>query len=43
MAAQRLDCFLSVVYLFPTCLDPRDMDLLVLREKELSKIFTYSG
>lgn len=43
MAAQRLDCFLSVVYLFPNCLDPRDMDLLGMREKELTKIYTYSG
>ena len=31
-ASQRLDCFLSVVYLFPNCLDPRDFDLLVKRE-----------
>ncbi|CDW85346.1 UNKNOWN [Stylonychia lemnae] len=43
MAAQRLDCFLSVVYLFPNCLDPNDMDLLAKREKELSKIFKFSG
>ena len=43
MAGQRLDCFLSVVYLFPNCLDPRDMDLLSKRELELSKIYTYSG
>lgn len=32
LASQRLDCFLSVVYLFPNCLDPRDMDLLSKRE-----------
>ena len=38
-AAERLDCFLSVVYLFPNCLDPRDVDLLVMREKELTKIY----
>lgn len=43
MASQRLDCFLSVVYLFPTCLDPRDMELMAKREEELSKIYRYSG
>ena len=43
MAAQRLDCFLSVVYLFPNVLDSRDMELLAKRENELSKIFKYSG
>ena len=43
MAAQRLDCFLSVVYIFPSCIENRDMDLLAQREKELSKIFKYSG
>lgn len=35
MAAQRLDCFLSVVYLFPNCLDGNDMELLRKREDEL--------
>ena len=43
LAAQRLDCFISVVYLFPNCLDPRDMDLLAKREDELSKIYKYTG
>jgi len=38
-AAQRLDCFLSVVYLFPNCLDMHDMDLLKKREDELTKIY----
>ena len=42
-ASQRLDCFLSVVYLFPNCLEGRDMDLLSMREKELSLIYKYSG
>jgi hypothetical protein len=43
MAAQRLDCFLSVVYLFPNCLDPNDMELLRKREEELTKIYQWSG
>ena len=43
LAAQRLDCFLSVVYLFPNCLDPNDMELMTKREQELQKIYTYSG
>ena len=43
MAAQRLDCFLSVVYLFPNVLDPMDMEHLRKREEELSKIYQYSG
>ena len=42
-AAQRLDCFLSVVYLFPTALDPMDVELLVKRENELTKVYQYSG
>lgn len=43
MAAQRLDCFLSVVYLFPNCLDPMDMELMRKREEELTRIFQLSG
>ena len=43
LAAQRLDCFLSVVYIFPNCIDNRDMNLLAQREAELTKIFKYSG
>lgn len=42
-ASQRLDCFLSVCYLFPNCLDPKDMDLMAQRERELTKIYQYSG
>lgn len=42
-ASQRLDCFLSVVYLFPNCLEPKDMDLLTKREQELTKITQYAG
>jgi hypothetical protein len=42
-ASQRLDCFLSVCYLFPNCLDPKDMDLMAQRERELTKIYSYSG
>merc|ERR1711976_1031195 len=42
-AAQRLDCFLSVVYLFPNCLEVQDMDLLQQREDELSKIYRTAG
>ena len=42
-AAQRLDCFLSVVYLFPNCLEPQDMDLLAQRDRELTKIYQYSA
>ena len=43
MAAQRLDCFLSVVYLFPNVLDPMDMEHLRKREEELTNIYQYSG
>lgn len=43
MAAQRLDCFLSVVYLFPNCLDGNDMELLRRREEELSRIYRVAG
>lgn len=43
MAAQRLDCFLSVVYLFPNCLEATDMELLTKRENELTKIYQYAG
>jgi hypothetical protein len=39
----RLDCFLSVLYLFPNCLDVEDTDLLVQRERELNKIHRYAG
>lgn len=42
-ASQRLDCFLSVVYLFPNCLDPNDMELLSKRETELTKITQMTG
>jgi hypothetical protein len=42
-ASQRLDCFLSVVYLFPNCLDLNDMELLKRREDELSMIYKMSG
>ena len=42
-AAQRLDCFLSVVYLFPNCIDSKDIDLMSQREDELSKIYAFSG
>lgn len=42
-ASQRLDCFLSVLYLFPNVLEPKDMDLLAKREYELTKIYSYSG
>ena len=42
-ASQRLDCFLSVLYLFPNCLDVQDVELLRKREDELSRIFSYAG
>jgi len=42
-AAQRLDCFMSVLYLFPGALNVQDMDMLVKREEELSKIYRYTG
>ena len=34
---------MTVAYLFPNCLDVRDMDLLAKRERELTNIFQYSG
>ena len=42
-AAQRLDCFLSILYLYPNCIDWKDMDLLAKREQELDTIFKYSA
>ena len=38
-AAQRLDCFLSVVYIFPNCLEVQDVELLAKRDTELTRIF----
>ena len=32
-----------MAYLFPNCLDPLDVDLLVKRENELTKIYQYTG
>ena len=43
MAAQRLDCFLSVVVLFPNCLEPKDVELLAQRDNELQKIYKIGG
>jgi hypothetical protein len=34
-AATRLDCFLSVVYMFPNCLELADMELLAKRESDI--------
>ena len=31
-ASQRLDCFLSILYLYPNCIEVKDMDLLGKRE-----------
>ena len=42
-AAQRLDCFLSILYLYPNCIEPKDMETLAKREDELSLIYRYSG
>ena len=42
-SSQRLDCFLSVVYLFPGCLDVKDTDLLARRERELDQIHSMAG
>ena len=42
-ASQRLDCFLSVLYLYPNCLEEKDMELLATRENELSNIYSYTG
>jgi hypothetical protein len=42
-AAQRLDCFLSMVYLFPNCLESRDVELLARRDKELTNIYRYGA
>lgn len=43
LASQRLDCFLSVVYLFPNCLEARDVELLARRDSELTKFYQYGG
>ena len=42
-AATRLDCFLSVVYMFPNCLELDDMNILAKREEDLSKIYKFSA
>ena len=42
-AAQRLDCFLSILYLYPNCIDVKDMDLLAKRENELNSIYVNSA
>ena len=42
-ASARLDHFLSVLYLYPNCLEVEDVDLLLQRELELSKIYKYAG
>ena len=34
---------MSIVYLFPNCLEPRDVDMMVTRETELTKIYRYGG
>ena len=42
-ASARLDAFLSVLYLYPNCLEVEDVDLLAQRESELSLIYKYAG
>ena len=42
-AAQRLDSFLAVTYLFPGVLHPEDFELMLKRENELTTIYQYSG
>ena len=42
-AAQRLDCFLSILYLYPNCIELKDMDMLAKRETELAAIYKYSA
>ena len=42
-AAARLDHFLSVLYLYPNCLDVDDVELLAQRERELSNIYKMAG
>ena len=42
-ASQRLDCFLSILYLYPNCIEVKDMDMLAKRENELSDIYKYSA
>lgn len=34
---------MSVVYLFPNCLEPKDVELLAVRDKELTRIYQYSA
>ena len=42
-AASRLDCFLSILYLYPNCIEVGDMELLAKRETELNMIYKYSA
>lgn len=41
-AAERLDCFLTITYIYPQILKPDDLGLLTQREKELSMISKYA-
>ena len=42
-AAQRLDCFLSILYLYPNCIELKDMEMLAKRERELGTIRKYTA
>ena len=41
-AAERLDCFLTITYIYPHILDPKDIDLMRKRELELNAITKYT-
>ena len=41
-AAERLDCFLTITYIYPYVLDPSDVELMAMRDKELSLISKYT-
>ena len=43
LAGQRLDCFLTITYLYPYAVEPEDLELLNKRETELSNIYKYTG
>ena len=34
---------MTILYLYPAAVSPNDMELMVKREKELTKIYRYSG
>ena len=41
-AAERLDCFITITYIYPHILNPKDLEVMSMREKELDRITKYT-